>query len=358
MAEFFDNLAADYAAQRPQYVAFTSTLESLLKSVLDSQGIEYFSIEARTKDEDSFFEKLQREDKVGKYQSLADVTDLSGVRIIAYLEEDCDRIIELLLKSFNIDSKNSIRKTDELDADKFGYLSTHYVVELPSSRVQLLEYKRFDKMKAEIQVRTLLQHTWAAIDWKFRYKEEKEAPKAIRRRLFRISALLEAADNEFSAVKVALRELQSHYESEITINRSSIAIDTESIKSYVASSELAQSIIASAEAAGIRVLRNRDQNPPIGVFIKTLRELGVETIEDLNRALEVYSPKVNQFFAQSVEFARSLGRTRPLQLYPPAIIRYALIAGSDKNVALHILRAQPVAESFKKALEHYIDQKT
>lgn len=357
VAGAYEKIVVDYTAQRPQYNAFTATLEALIKNLLQSQGIEFFAIEARTKEEDSLTEKLQREDKAGRYKQLEDITDLTGIRIIAYLEEDCDKISNLIQNAFTIDAANSVSKTDELDADKFGYLSTHYVVKLPTKRTSFLEYARFVDMKAELQVRTLLQHTWAAIDWKFRYKEENEAPKAIRRRLFRISALLEAADNEFSAVKIALSNLQLEYEQKIGEESSDIAIDTESVKSYIITSETAKSIISNAKSAGLRVLRLDNPRMPLGSFVRTARSLGIKTIKELDERLIPFVPEVSSLFDRAVKEVSGTGRAQPLQLYPVAVVRYTLIAASSKKDALRALREQPVTERFKKPMEDYVDSK-
>ena len=166
-------LSRAFRNKRETYDAFTPSVESLLRNLISTLNVEPFAFEARTKTMSSFDEKIQREDKSGKYSSFDDVTDLSGVRIICYLQEDCDQICHLIEDEFDIDKENSSSKQDELDPDKFGYLSTHYVVSLNAKRIQLKEFKAFADLKAEIQVRTLLQHTWAAIDWKFSIKKRR-----------------------------------------------------------------------------------------------------------------------------------------------------------------------------------------
>jgi ppGpp synthetase/RelA/SpoT-type nucleotidyltranferase len=57
--------------------------------LLVDTGIEFSSIEKRTKSIESLSGKIERGGKAGKYNSLQEITDLSGIRIVAYLKEDC-----------------------------------------------------------------------------------------------------------------------------------------------------------------------------------------------------------------------------------------------------------------------------
>ena len=56
-----------------------------------------------------------------------------------------------------------------------------------------------------------MQHAWAAISHALQYKNEYDAPKQLRRRLFRLSGLLELADEEF----MTLRDAHLQQESDI-----------------------------------------------------------------------------------------------------------------------------------------------
>ena len=48
---------------------------------------------------------------------------------------------------------------------------------LGSNRRKLSEYKKFDGLVAEIQIRTVLQHAWAEIEHDIRYKSTSTIPK-------------------------------------------------------------------------------------------------------------------------------------------------------------------------------------
>ena len=82
----------EYTNQRPVYEAFTKNAFELLTKLIDNGGIEVASVEKRTKSLESLKGKIERGDKAGKYNSLQEITDLSGIRVIAFLKEDCKKI--------------------------------------------------------------------------------------------------------------------------------------------------------------------------------------------------------------------------------------------------------------------------
>src|SRR3954447_1273251 len=138
-----ERLSADYRSNRSRYEAFTARLEALVCVILETHDIEVFAIDPRTKTQESFDKKIRREEKAGRYDVFGDVTDLSGIRIIAYLQEDCSKICSIIADNFDVDVKNSVIKEDELAPDQVGYLSTHYVVKLNRARTRLPEFKQF-----------------------------------------------------------------------------------------------------------------------------------------------------------------------------------------------------------------------
>ena len=64
----------------------------------------------------------------------------------------------------------------------------------------------FGDIQAEVQVRTLAQHIWAAASHKLQYKNEASVPPPIRRAINRASALLETIDLEFERILEKRRE--------------------------------------------------------------------------------------------------------------------------------------------------------
>jgi len=186
--------------QRDTYRLLSEKARELLSTILSSSGIVPHSITNREKGPEELREKIIREG--GAPDVLFNgINDLAGVRIIAYFPSDVDNIVPLIEKEFNIDSKHSMDKRLSSDPSIFGYASVHFVVEFRPEMIKLPEYAPFDKMKCEIQVRTILQHAWAEIEHDIVYKSPGEIPFRVRRRFACLAGLLEIADREFESLR-------------------------------------------------------------------------------------------------------------------------------------------------------------
>jgi GTP pyrophosphokinase len=185
--------------QRGTYKLLSEKTKEFLSSILNSKGIVPHSITNREKAPEELREKIAREGEVP--DALFGITDLAGVRIIAYFPSDVDKIVSLIENEFNIDFGHSKDKRLCSDPAVFGYASVHFVVEFRPEMLKLPEYALFCKMKCEIQVRTILQHAWAEIEHDIVYKSPGEIPFRVRRRFACLAGLLEIADREFESLR-------------------------------------------------------------------------------------------------------------------------------------------------------------
>ncbi|MDD4876442.1 MAG: hypothetical protein PHQ86_04840 [Dehalococcoidales bacterium] len=193
-----------YQEKLALYEGFANKLHELITELMHKYDIEVAHIEARTKSVGSFMEKIGREGK--DYSNpLDDITDLVGIRVITYYREDVEKVGKIINEEFDIDWRNSVDLSQTLKPDTFGYLSIHYVISLLDTRSELPEWESHKNIKAEVQVRTVLQHAWAEIEHTLLYKTQQEIPNDLKRRLFRLSALLELADEQFSAIQRTLK---------------------------------------------------------------------------------------------------------------------------------------------------------
>jgi putative GTP pyrophosphokinase len=290
------SLIGEYVLQRPSYEAFTGALAQLLRNLLSASDIEILAIESRTKTSESFSDKVRSDDKVGKYDNLQDITDLTGIRIIAYLREDCDRICDIIKNNFTVDKKNSIDKGADRE-DQFGYSSTHFVVSFDRRRAILPEFVPFKDLKGEIQVRTVLQHAWAALDWRFRYKTAKEAPVEVRRKLFRISATLEGADENFSEVYQAVSELREQYADNVKAGKLNVRINADSLGSFLRFNPVVTELYQSFIDAGFSRSEDDSEDDPdsLSRLLNNLSVLKINTLESLEDAITRPGLAFNEF---------------------------------------------------------------
>ena len=140
-----------YREALPELEQLKSDVLKALHEALDSSGLTVTAIEARVKAEKSLVGKLAQ--KGAKYTSLTDITDLVGARVITFYTDDVDRIASIAEKLFEIDWANSVDKRKLHQLDSFGYNSLHYICRMPG----------YD-FRFELQLRTTLQHAWAAIN--------------------------------------------------------------------------------------------------------------------------------------------------------------------------------------------------
>ena len=293
-----------YERQRPNQERFTIKVESLLRELLLAKSISFHAIESRTKSIDSFKEKSARTGK-SYTDPILDVTDLIGVRLIAYYQDDVEKIGQMISEEFLVDETNSF--IHQPAGAEFGYKSTHYVVKLSEQRQSLSEWSAFAGLRAELQVRTVLQHAWAAVSHKLQYKREADVPVPLKRQLFRLAALFELADDEFISLRKKSESIYESVKSQIASGNKNLPIDMSSITELFQSSEAVRRLRVYAQEAGFEEMQ-MDSEWPVGLFgdsssfvasstssensdlIDLCNRLGLSTFQQLESALESALP--------------------------------------------------------------------
>lgn len=267
-----------FRKERPVFVALGDLVHEMLTQLVKDANIEMLGIEHRVKQENSLAGKLAR--KGDKYLSLDDLTDILGARMICFFSDDVDRIGKLVEKTFVIDWENCADKRALIEANSFGYLSLHYICSLPTDRGYPKELcgKRF-----EIQIRTILQHTWSVINHDLGYKSEFGIPRGMVRAFARIAGLLELADEEFMRVRDGMQAYTNKIRQKIGENcADDVSIDLISLREYL--SHNPQMLSFTAELAAICGAEVEPISPES--YISQLRWLGKQTLGDLRNMLE------------------------------------------------------------------------
>ena len=159
-------------------------------------------MEIRVKKWTSIENKLERKNL--EIESILSLRDLVGVRAILLFLTDLDKIDELIRSTFEVTSSEDT--ADRLGEAQFGYQSLHYTIKVPLIWLEIPTMADFGDIQAEVQVRTLAQHIWAAASQKLQYKNEASVPPPIRRAINRAFALLETIDLEFERILEKRRE--------------------------------------------------------------------------------------------------------------------------------------------------------
>ncbi|TXR51597.1 GTP pyrophosphokinase [Quadrisphaera setariae] len=236
LAEHGQRARKSYETLRGNYVDFANVMHSILQHAISGRGVYVHSVTGRAKDLDSFAAKASRphveDPRRPKYTNpLKDITDLAGVRVTTYFLDDVRFIEELVASEFEVVERSERRGSNPTVV---GYQSLHFLLKLRDSRASLTEYSRFTGLVCELQVRTILQHAWAEIEHDINYKAVGVVPDAIRRRFNALAGVIEIADREFQAIKVAHDEVQARARERVGLgDLASVEITADSLKAYL-----------------------------------------------------------------------------------------------------------------------------
>ncbi len=285
--EKIEKLLKDYKRNHHIYVEFAECLKPLFIDVLNSEELEYLSVDVRAKSPESLRAKL--ESGIINPRTVEGVQDLVGVRIITYVYEDILKIEELISRCFK---SKILEVAQRLGTDRVGYMSHHHLINLSADRLKLIEYKKFKGLGAELQIRTILQHAWAQIGHNQIYKPNVVLPNKIKRDFTLLSGLLEIADNEFGRISKEISNYSDQVEERTDKGDLDVSIDSISIRRYF------DSHFGSSEFVDPKFGPNDDMAEKI---IEELKIMGVETLrqlneiipKDLNSKIEEFDKKTN-----------------------------------------------------------------
>ena len=267
-----NSILKEYKEKLPLFHEQERILKHELKAAFEKAGLHVAAVESRVKAYESLEGKLRL--KGYKYKSLADITDILGVRVITYYVDDVDRVASLVERLFTVDWENSVDKRKLLEIDSFGYLSLHYICSTPSF-----------PFRFEVQMRTLLQHAWANMDHDTGYKSGVEIPSRYLRSMSRMAGLLELVDEEFSKIHVELADYRRRVQSLVASgNLSDVPLDGDSFRSYLELKPFAalNNRIAKMNQAEI-------QDVPLSQYLAVFKGLGCQSLGDIANIVKEYS---------------------------------------------------------------------
>lgn len=283
----------EFESKKAIYLECENIIKRLIDSLIKAEKINVHAIESRVKEIESLKKKIEKKEK---YNSINEITDIIGLRLITYFEDDVDKIANLLKKEFILDEINSVDKRTKDNPEEFGYSSLHYILKLKEPRASLPEYKHFKDINFEIQIRSVLQHAWAEIEHDLGYKSKKEIPHSIRRDFSRVSSLLELADKEFIRIKDFLVKYEDEISSQIEENQLAIKIDKVSYTEYLNKS-------ATISEIRDKLMKNYPNcNEYDNVYIRfnpeVLEYFNIYTVDYLDLLLKENKSKIINFFGR------------------------------------------------------------
>lgn len=263
------SILQEYKDKHPQFEEAESKVISLLKHTFKDAGLHVASVESRIKTERSLAGKLER--KGQKYKSLADITDVLGIRVITYYIDDVDKIATAIERMFEVDWENSIDKRKIHTIDSFGYVSLHYVCSMEGFPYRF-----------EVQMRTVLQHAWANLDHDTGYKSGVEIPKRYLRSMSRLAGMLELIDEEFSKIRSELTDYRRKIQKLVSSgNLDEVPLDLDSFRSFLELEPFKQinKKIAAVNQAEI-------QEVSLLPYLAVFKGIGCNTLGDIQNIID------------------------------------------------------------------------
>jgi len=190
-------LRATYQTTSVRAAQLCATIQTQLLQLFANEQVSLaIPIESRVKSWRSIEEKIER--NAAEFATISDITDLAGLRVILLFRQHLEPVANILRENFDLISSEDA--STRLTEAQFGYQSQHYIVRLKKEWLTVPTLADLGDLAAEVQVRTLAQHVWAAASHKLQYKQESSVPPPLRRTIHRVSALLETVDLELQRV--------------------------------------------------------------------------------------------------------------------------------------------------------------
>ncbi len=151
-------------------------------------------IQTRVKTPKSIMDKLQRRGCPLTVDSAREhLTDIAGIRVICSYVDDIYLIADLLLSQDDIEL---VRATDYIKAPKpNGYRSLHLIITVP-----VFLSDRAERVKAEVQIRTVAMDFWASLEHELAYKLAGGETEEVSRELKACADVIADTDRRMQAL--------------------------------------------------------------------------------------------------------------------------------------------------------------
>ena len=272
MDQHIQSILDEYRRDLPIFHEGEILVSGQIHKFLSKAGLVVAAMESRIKNEDSLKGKLEL--KGHKYSSLADITDILGLRVVTFYIDDVDKVASAIERLYEVDWDNTVDKRKAHEIDSFGYLSLHYICRLPKTRYRF-----------EVQIRTVLQHAWANMNHDTGYKSGVEVPREYLRNLNRLAGMLELVDEQFSTIRTELTDYRRRIKALVSSgNLDEVPLDGDSFRSYLQLDPFGplNRRIAAVNQAEIHFTS-------LMPFLAAFKALQCKTLGDIDKIVKTYS---------------------------------------------------------------------
>ena len=147
-------------------------------------------IMTRIKSPESIINKMKKDNLECTYKNLIEeINDIAGIRIICPLKNNIYTILNYI-KEFN--DVEIIKEKDYVThPKKSGYSSYHIILKIP-----VFINNCENKIKIEIQIRSLAMDFWASLEHKLKYKSNGELTENVSKELVKYAKIINKLDDK------------------------------------------------------------------------------------------------------------------------------------------------------------------
>ncbi|PFG13059.1 GTP pyrophosphokinase [Bacillus sp. es.036] len=259
MSKVLDSIQLEYETEKDKYESFCRVITEQLNELLRNFHLP-LPIESRVKEWKSIKDKIER-NKL-RINRVEEINDLAGIRIIVLFRRDLELVSKIIEENFVVFRKENTE--ERLTENQFGYGSYHFEISANDSWSLIPTLSKYQNCKAEIQLRTVSQHNWAATSHVLQYKNEHDVPLPLRRSINRIAALLETVDLEYERL-LTEREIYNN-----NLDEPTDELNVELVRKLL-----------------MRTFPDNEiEDEPYSVILDTLKNFNINTIKDLNQLIQ------------------------------------------------------------------------
>lgn len=287
-------LLEEYNGNMRSYQKIMEIAKRELDKAIKGIGLYIVAHESRIKTEASLAGKLDL--KGYKYNTIADITDIVGIRVVTFFSDEVDKVAVLIDKLFDVDWSQSVDKRKMHALDSFGYNSLHYICRIPKTLFNDPELPMVNELRFEVQMRTALQHVWSNMNHDTGYKSGVDVPKEYIRNLNCLAGMLELADEQFSRIRSEITDYRRKVQALVADGEfDKVPLDMDSFTSYLKLKpfEKLNKRIASINQAEIY------ESSAIK-YLPAFIALGFQTLGDLQKLITDYGDDAYELAAYQI----------------------------------------------------------
>jgi putative GTP pyrophosphokinase len=195
-----------------------------------------------------------------------------------------------------------------VEPDHFGYFALNLVCSYNSARLSHSEYKPYAGHRFEVQVTSILRHAWSEMehDW---YDLKDRFPPTVKRKFYRLAALLEIAEQEFVDIRKSKKQHQNAAMAMVEAEVPNVAISPASLRAFIEQERLVEQLDIKIVSLLERELSGQIFDGSLNVRTRLLAVVGVKTIEDLRAGLKKYGNATIEYVAACAPLWLNSGRS-------------------------------------------------